>query len=65
VEVSEDRITVRHGMNWISFTATAYEHSNGAAVPFSLTEHGTAVIDGHEEEMDLAAERVARELIQS
>ena len=52
-------------MNWISFTATAYENGNGAAVPFSLTEHGTAVIDGHEEEMDLAAERVARELIQS
>lgn len=52
-------------MSWISFTATKYASSNGTTLPFTLTEHGTAVLDGHEEEMDLAAERLARELIQS
>jgi hypothetical protein len=63
VEVSEDRITVRHGTSWISFTAAEYESSKGNKVPFYLTEHGTAVVDGNEEEMDLTAERLARELI--
>lgn len=63
VEVSEDRITVRHRLNWISFTPVAYENSEGSSVPFRLTENGTAVVDGNEEEMDLAAERLARELI--
>lgn len=63
VEVSEDRITVRHGTRWISFTATAYESSNGNTLPFALTEHGTATVDGKEEEMDMAAEQLARELM--
>jgi hypothetical protein len=63
VEVSEERITVRHGLKWISFTSEAYESSDGSTVPFSLTENGTAVVDGLEDEMDLAAERLAREII--
>ncbi|ADV83259.1 hypothetical protein [Terriglobus saanensis] len=63
VEVSEERITVRHGLKWISFTSAAYKSSDGSTVPFSLTENGTAVVDGLEDEMDLAAERLAREII--
>lgn len=63
VEVSEDRITVRHGMNWISFTATTFEQNDGTTVPFSLTEEGRAKLGTVEEEMDIAAEQVARELI--
>lgn len=63
VEVSEDRVTVRYGMRWVSFTATAFEKSDGRLVPFSLTEDGKARLGGVEEEMDIAAEQVARELI--
>lgn len=63
VEVSEDRITVRYGMRWVSFTATAFEKSDESPVPFRLTEDGKAVLGEQEEEMDIAAEQVARELI--
>lgn len=51
-------------MNWIRFTAAAYESSTGTTVPFTLTEQGTAIVNGTEDEMDMAAERLARELIQ-
>jgi len=63
VEVSEREILVRYGVRWMRFTPERMETSEGAAVPFRLTINGTAVVDGTEEAMDLAAERLAREII--
>ena len=63
VEVSEASITVRHGLRWMRFTPSAIEGSEQQRVPFHLTVDGMAVVDGAEEEMDFAAERLAREII--
>jgi hypothetical protein len=40
------------------------ESSDGSRVRFSLNEDGTVTLDGKMEEMDFAAERVTRELMQ-
>jgi len=45
------------------FTPSAIEGSEQQRVPFHLTVDGMAVVDGAEEEMDFAAERLAREII--
>jgi hypothetical protein len=65
VEVSADEITLRVGSRWLRFTATELEDSDGATLGFALHEDGTVAI-GHAaaEEMDLAAERLAREMFQ-
>jgi len=65
VEVSEDKITVRHGIHWMEFTEAALQYEDGTTLPFRLTEHGTAVVESNEEEMDHAAERLAREMMQA
>ena len=64
VEVGEDEIVVRHGSKWIRFTHGEMESSDGSRVRFSLNEDGTVTLDGKMEEMDFAAERVTRELMQ-
>lgn len=63
VEVSEREILVRYGRRWMRFTASAMETSEETAVPFRLTINGTAMVDGAEDEMDLVAERLCREII--
>jgi hypothetical protein len=64
VEVSADEITLRVGTRWLRFTATAIQHENAPPLPFNLEENGTVRIDNApEEEMDLAAERFAREMM--
>jgi hypothetical protein len=64
VEVSADEITLRVGIHWLRFTATNLESSNAPPVPFNLEENGTVRINnGPEEEMDFAAERIAREMM--
>ncbi len=64
VEVSVDEITLRVGSNWLRFNASQLESSAAPPVHFSLEENGTVRIDnGSEEEMDIAAERLAREML--
>jgi hypothetical protein len=68
VELGEERITVRHGEKWLDLTRSGSEVSllreDGTVGAFQLTEAGTLKSLAGEEEMDLAAEAWARELMQ-
>ncbi len=64
VEVSAEEITLRVGNRWLRFTATAVEKSHQPSRSFRLNENGTVTVAGDpEEEMDIAAERFAREMM--
>jgi hypothetical protein len=65
VEVGADEITLRVGNRWLRFTHESLQDSDGNQSAFSMQEDGTIKIDGIAEEMDLAAERLAREMMQS
>jgi hypothetical protein len=65
VEVSADEITLRVGSRWLRFTESTMEHSGDAPQRFALHEDGTVSINGGKpEEMDIAAEQLAREMMQ-
>lgn len=63
VEVSSAEVLLRYGAEWMRFRPDGYQRSDGAAGVFYLTVNGQAVVDGVEDEMDLAAERLCREII--
>ncbi len=64
VEVSANEITLRVGSRWLRFTANEMQDSEGTQRHFALTEDGNVVLDhGDAEEMDFAAERLAREMM--
>ncbi len=68
VELGEARITVRYGEKWLDLERTdaiiAWKRENGKSGVFELTKHGRLASTGAgEEEMDLAAESWARELM--
>lgn len=64
VEVSADEITLRVGSRWLHFTVAEVSESYGSPHTFRLNENGTVTLDaGAEEEMDIAAERFAREMM--
>jgi hypothetical protein len=65
VEVGSDEITLRVASRWLRFTHEMFEDSEGHRTSFSLEEDGTVKLDGIAQEMDLAAERLAREMMQS
>jgi hypothetical protein len=65
VEVGADEITLRVGARWLRFTHEELQDSEGQQFPFGLQEDGTVKLNGVAEEMDLAAERLAREMMQS
>ena len=65
VEVGSDLILLRVGIRWLRFTPSEMTEDNNRTVPFHLNEDGTVTINGVTEEMDLAAERLAREMMQS
>jgi len=64
IEFGEDVIVARAGGKWIRITHAAMETSEGARAIFALNENGTVSLDGKMEEMDMAAERITRELMQ-
>ena len=68
IEFGEDQIMVRaFGSRWVRFTQVRkLESSDGAArATFALNENGTVTsVDGKMDEMDFAAERLTRELMQ-
>jgi hypothetical protein len=65
VEVGADEITLRVANRWLRFTHEALELSDGSRSAFNMEEDGTVKLNGVTEEMDLAAERLAREMMQS
>lgn len=64
IEFGEGRIVVRYGTRWIDFGQDAVGFSDGSTTEFSLNEDGTVKIGAKIEEMDFAAERITRELMQ-
>ncbi|MGA8670002.1 MAG: transcriptional regulator [Terracidiphilus sp.] len=67
VELGEERITVRHGDSWLDLRRTGervnWLRDNGKSGVLELTEAGTLRSGSMEEEMDMAAEAWARELM--
>ncbi len=67
VELGEERITVRHGNAWLQLerqgSIVTWHRDNGENGTLELTEAGCLRAAGHEEEMDMAAEAWARELM--
>ena len=64
VEVGAVEITLRVGSRWLRFTHETLEDSEGHRFSFNMQEDGTVKLNGIAEEMDLAAERLAREMMQ-
>jgi len=70
VELGEERITVRHAEKWLDLDLqrigerVSWLRENGSSGVLELTEAGTLRSKTGEEEMDLAAEAWARELMQ-
>jgi hypothetical protein len=65
VEVGAEEITLRVASRWLRFTHEMMELSDGGRSTFNMQEDGTVKLNGVAEEMDLAAERLAREMMQS
>lgn len=63
IEFGEDVIVARAGGKWVRITHALMETSEGARAIFALNEDGTVSLDGKMEEMDMAAERITRELM--
>ncbi|MBE7181830.1 MAG: transcriptional regulator [Terriglobus roseus] len=63
VEVSENDILLRYGTRWLHFQPGTMQSSENGPKRFALTVNGMANIDGTEDEMDLTAERLTREII--
>ena len=64
LEVGSDVVLARAGSRWIRFTRDSFTTSENLSSAFSLKEDGSVEIDGKIEEMDFAAERLTRELMQ-
>jgi hypothetical protein len=63
VEVGADEITLRVASRWLRFSHDLVEDSEGHRTSFSLEEDGTVKLNGITQEMDLAAEQLAREMM--
>ena len=64
IEFGADEIVIRFGSKWTRFTHDQQQGSDGSTSSFSLNEDGTVSLDGKIDEMDFAAERITRELMQ-
>jgi hypothetical protein len=51
------------GSRWLRFTPEQVTASNHPPLAFQLNENGTATVGSTEQEMDLAAEQFAREIL--
>ena len=63
VEIGADRILLRVDTRTLQFTPTTFTDTQGNTESFSLEENGTVKIGTLTDEMDLAAERLAREMM--
>ena len=64
IEFGEEEIVVRAGAKWVRFSHGELTQSDGSFESFALQEDGTVLLDGKMDEMDFAAERITRELMQ-
>jgi hypothetical protein len=68
VELGEERIMVRHGDSWLDLIRTGsrvnWRREDGRSGLLQITEAGGLRSGENEEEMDMAAEAWARELMQ-
>jgi hypothetical protein len=64
IEFGDEEIVVRVGGRWVRFTHEEMESSEGDKSSFGLNEDGMVMMDGKMDEMDFAAERITRELMQ-
>ena len=60
VEVGSEEIILRVDTRWTRFTHHQQHSSDGSQQPFALNEDGTVTLGPTTDEMDLAAESVAR-----
>ncbi|HEX8711074.1 MAG TPA: transcriptional regulator [Terracidiphilus sp.] len=67
IEADEERISVRHGARWLelrrSGASVAWMRENGESGQLEMTEHGRLRSPAGEEELDMAVEAWARELM--
>jgi hypothetical protein len=67
LEVSDDRLLVRAGERLLTFRLDVdrgtWQRESGAATEFALDDHGRMIVNGAAEEMDIVAERLAREIM--
>jgi hypothetical protein len=63
VEIGAAEIVLRVDTRWVRFTRDAMTSSAGKSQPFSLEVDGSVKIGAVAEEMDMAAEAVAREML--
>ena len=63
VEVGADEIILRVDTRWVRFTHDEMTTSEGLSQPFSMEEDGRIRIGDAAEEMDMAAEEVARGML--
>jgi hypothetical protein len=67
LEVSEDHLLVRAGERLLRMRFDgergSFARETGPATEFTLDEHGRVIIGGNAEEMDMVAERLAREIM--
>ena len=63
VEVGADEIVLRVAERWTRFSRDEMSTSEGETLPFAMQEDGRIRIGDVEDEMDMAAERVAREML--
>jgi hypothetical protein len=67
LEVSDDHLLVRAGerLLTVSFDGQhgSFVRETGRATEFTIDDHGRVIMDGNAEEMDMLAERLAREIM--
>ena len=63
IEVGADEIVLRVDQRWTRFSRDEMSTSEGVLLPFRMEEDGRIRIGDVEDEMDMAAERVAREML--
>lgn len=63
VEVGAGEIVLRVDTRWVRFTRDAMTTSEGVVTAFGIADDGSVSVGDRTEEMDMAAEAVARELL--
>jgi hypothetical protein len=67
LEVSDDHLLVRAGERLLTVRFDgqhgSFVRETGSATEFTIDDHGRVIMDGKAEEMDMLAERLAREIM--
>jgi hypothetical protein len=67
LEVSDDHLLVRAGERLLTVRFDgqhgSFVRETGSATEFTIDDHGRVIMDGNAEEMDMLAERLAREIM--